>query len=237
MAEFWYNSSYHSALGRSPFEVLYGHSPRHFGLTDAVVSPVPEVATLMAERATMWASVRQHLLRAQQRMKSQADKGRTERQFNVGDFVFLRLQPYVQSSLAPRAHQKLCFKFFGPYEIVDKIGSVAYKLLLPPGSSIHPVFHVLLLKPVPPSATPTLGSQVPPLNLSDALQVPEKILQRRLYRRGTSSVPQFLIKWSSVDSELATWEDADYIKQQFPGAPTWGHASSQGGERVCPSPR
>lgn len=171
MAEFWYNSSYHSALGRSPFEVLYGHSPRNFGLTDASVSPVPDVAALMAERATMWASVRQHLLHAEQRMKSQADKGRSERQFNIGDYVFLRFQPYVQSSLAPRAHQKLCFKFFGPYKVVDKIGSVAYKLLLPLGSSIHPVFHVSLLKPAPPSASPPSSSQVPPPpDLSDGLK-------------------------------------------------------------------
>ncbi|XP_066320759.1 uncharacterized protein [Miscanthus floridulus] len=149
----------------------------------------------------MWASVRQH----QQRMKSQADKGRSERQFNIGDYVFLRLQPYVQSSLAPRAHQKLCFKFFGPYKVVDKIGSVAYKLLLPPGSSIHPVFHVSLLKPAPPSTSPPSSSQVPPPpDLSDGLQVPEKILQRRLYHRGSSTVPQLLIMWSGVDSELAT---------------------------------
>jgi hypothetical protein len=56
--------------------------------------------------------VRQHLLRAQDRMKWQADKGRSERVFQVGDRVFLKLQPYVQSSLAPRANQKLAFKCF-----------------------------------------------------------------------------------------------------------------------------
>ena len=137
--------------------------------------------------------------------------------------------------MAQRANQKLSFKFFGPYKVVDKIGSVAYKLLLPLGSSIHPVFHVSLLKPAPPSASPPSSSQVPPPpDLSDGLQVPEKILQRRLYHRGSSTVPQLLIKWSGVDFELATWEDADYIVQQFPGAPAWGHAVSQGGSVSVP---
>jgi hypothetical protein len=66
LAEYWSNTSLHSALGRSPFEVLYGHSPKHFGITNEVVFPVPDVATVVAERETMLAAVRQHLLRAQQ---------------------------------------------------------------------------------------------------------------------------------------------------------------------------
>jgi ribosomal protein L21E len=73
-------------------------------------------------------SVRQHLLRMQQRMKNQADKHRTERVFSVGDMVFLKLQPYVQSSVERRASHKLAFKFFGPYSVVERIGAVAYKL-------------------------------------------------------------------------------------------------------------
>jgi hypothetical protein len=67
-------------------------------------------------------------------MKAQADKRRSERTFAVGDSVYLKLQPYVQSSLAPRAHQKLSLHYFGPYKVVERIGSVAYKLELPPSS-------------------------------------------------------------------------------------------------------
>jgi hypothetical protein len=79
-------------------------------------------------------------------MKQQADKSRSERSFSVGDEVFLKLQPYVQSSLAPRSNQKLSFKFFGPYKILAKVGEVAYKLDLPSTSSVDPVFHVSQLK-------------------------------------------------------------------------------------------
>jgi hypothetical protein len=82
-------------------------------------------------------------------MKVQADKRHSERSFDVGNYVYLKLQPYVQSSLAPRAHQKLSFRYFGPYKVIEHIGSVAYKLELPPSSSVHPVFHVSLLKPAP----------------------------------------------------------------------------------------
>jgi hypothetical protein len=72
----------------------------------------------------------QHLLHAQHRMKNQADKHRSERSFEVGDWVFIKLQPYVQSSLAPRANQKLAFKFFGPYQIAAKVGSCCLQVVL-----------------------------------------------------------------------------------------------------------
>jgi hypothetical protein len=142
LAEFWYNTSEHSALGCSPFEVMYGHPPRHFGLTSTAACTSSDLSSWLQEREMMTTLVKQHLYRARDRMKRQADKGRSERQFQVGDQVYLKLQPYVQSSLAPRSNQKLAFKFFGPYPVVRRIGSVAYKLKLPDDSSIHPVFHV-----------------------------------------------------------------------------------------------
>jgi ribosomal protein L21E len=90
--------------------------------------------------------VQQLLHRSQQRQKHQADKHRTKRSFEVGDLVYLKLQPYMQSSLIRRANHKLAFKFFGLYLVIAKVGSVAYKLDLSASSHIHPVFHVSLLK-------------------------------------------------------------------------------------------
>jgi len=75
-------------------------------------------------------------------MKTQADKSRSERKFTVGDRVYLKLQPYVETSLALRANQKLAFKFFGLFQVFGRVGDVAYKLKLPESSAIHPVFHV-----------------------------------------------------------------------------------------------
>lgn len=121
--EFWYNTSKHSSTQCSPFEV---HLARHFSLSPASISSVSDVETMLTERTSMLAWVPQHLLRAQQRMKHQDDKCRSEHTFAVGDSVYLKLQPYIQSSLAPRAHQKLSFKYFGPFKIIGKIGSMAY---------------------------------------------------------------------------------------------------------------
>ena len=146
LAEFWYNTSTHSALGSSPFEVLYGFPPRLLLVNLDDVAPVPELHKWMADRELIHNVVKQHLLRAQARMKRQADKGRSEHQFFVGDMVFLKLQPYIQSSLFHRSNNKLSFKVFGPFQVIQKVGPVAYKLLLPPGTAIHPVFHVSLLR-------------------------------------------------------------------------------------------
>ena len=79
-------------------------------------------------------------------MKSTADKHRTEREFNEGDLIYLRLQPYRQTSVGGRRPQKLSPLFYRPYQVVQRIEQVAYKLELPAESKIHPVSHVSQLK-------------------------------------------------------------------------------------------
>jgi hypothetical protein len=79
-------------------------------------------------------------------MKSQADKHRSKREFVVGNSIFLKLQPYVQSTVASRSNQKLSFRFYGSYKIIQRVVQVAYKLDFPPDAKIHPVVHVSQLK-------------------------------------------------------------------------------------------
>jgi len=138
LVEYGYNTSSHSTLGGSPFEALYGLPPCHLGLDLALASPAPELQTWLEEHAVMHDLVHQHLLRAQSRMKRQADKGHSERHFAEGD----KLQPYVQTSIACRSCEKLSFKFFGPYRVIARVGSVTYMLDLPVEANIHLVFHV-----------------------------------------------------------------------------------------------
>jgi hypothetical protein len=226
LAKYWYNSSFHSALGQTPFTVLYGYEPRHFGLSvDSANTPIPTLFEWLSERTIMQDVIRQHLLRAQQRMKRQSDKSRSEHQFAVGDWVFLKLQPYVQSSVSHRSSQKLAFRFFGPYIVIERIGSVAYHLALPEIAAIHPVFHVSQLKT-------SHGSEPIPTSLPNSVvQVPKQVLQHR-WTSGDHPIEQGLIRWSHMPASLATWENLEQLKQQFPRAPAWGHAGSQGGQML-----
>ncbi|KAK1610510.1 hypothetical protein QYE76_034183 [Lolium multiflorum] len=185
-----------------------------------------DIEQWLAEREVVMASARQHLLRMQQRMKFQADKNRRERVFAVGDEVFLRLQPYIQSSVVKRANHKLAFKFFGPYKIVERVGEVAYKLELPPTSRVHPVFHVSQLKPCIGPHQQVL-SQLP--SSTDIFQIPVAVLGQRVRQAGFRTVPQALIHWSGMPEDQATWEDIDSLRQQFPTAPAWGQAGFQAG--------
>lgn len=95
LAEFWYNATTHSAICCSPFEALYGYSPHHFGVSAVDSVSVPELSVWLQDRQVITELIHQHLSRSKERMKRQADKNRTERQFQVGDVVFLKLQPYV----------------------------------------------------------------------------------------------------------------------------------------------
>lgn len=87
-------SRIYTSLGASPFKVLYGHKPNHFGLsTDDMLAPT-DFSSWLHGRSLMQAVARQHLIRAQQLMETQADKSRSHRQFVVGDDqVYLKLQP------------------------------------------------------------------------------------------------------------------------------------------------
>ena len=228
LAEYWYNTSWHSSLGHSPFYILYGHNPRHFGLTAADVVPSVSLDEWLANKSLMTNLIQQHLARAQKRMKTQADKGRSERQFAVGDWVYLKLQPYVQASLAPRSNQKLAFKFFGPFQVISRIGAVAYKLQLPSSSTIHPIFHVSQLK----AAIPADHSVSSLPQALEGHQIPVKVLQRRVRTSDNSVVPQVLIQWSNLPRSLATWEDQEALQQRFPHAPAWGQAVSLRGGNV-----
>ena len=83
---------------------------------------------------------------AQNRMKKYADLKRSKRTFQEGDMVYLRMQPYRLAAFGARTCIKLTTKFYGLFRILQKVGTLAYKLLLPDGVKIHPVFHVSQLK-------------------------------------------------------------------------------------------
>jgi hypothetical protein len=93
--------------------------------------------------------LKDNLTMAHDCMKQQPDQHRSERSFEVGNWVFLRLQPYKHMSLKKaKKDNKLSPKYYGPYKVLQKIGTMAYKLEFPTSSRVHLVFHVSCLKKV-----------------------------------------------------------------------------------------
>lgn len=232
-AEFWYNSSYHTALGCSPFYALYGYNA-NVGMSPAELTVnEPSVAAMISSVQSIAASLKEHLARAQNKMKLTADKKRKDQEYQVGEMVLLKIQPYVQSSLANRPYPKLAFKYYGPYKVPERIGKAAYKLELPDDSLIHPVFHVSQLKPFVSDYTPVF-SNLPSAAVLDQEELkPEAILDRRLVKKGSKAVPQVLIKWMNLPREAATWEDWNVLQQRFPGTLAGGPASTaEGGDVI-----
>ncbi|GAV71463.1 Chromo domain-containing protein [Cephalotus follicularis] len=147
-------------------------------------------------------------------MKQLADKGITERIFAEGDWVYLKLQPYKQLTTRNEKQHKLSSKYFGPFQIIRRIGHVAYELNLPPEAKIHPVVHVSQLRKA-------VGVQCQPEDVSllnaDELQiVPLAILYRKMVKGGIVAATKWLIHWSNCSPAYATWEFAEYLVLRFP---------------------
>ncbi len=119
-----------------------------------------------------------------------------------GDKVYL-LRKNIKTR---RPSTKLDFKKLGPFEILDKVGKVNYRLQLPANSKLHPVFHISLLEPVrgnPPIAT---DAELQPENEPEDYEV-ESILDKRT----VSGQVQYLIKWKGYEHVDNTWEPVENL--------------------------
>ena len=198
LGEYYYDTTHHVSIGMTPFRALYNYDPISFVEIAFGDSRAPMVQDWIQQSQDILRELKDHLQRAQNQQKVQADKHRVERTFEVGDLVYLRLQPYRHASIKRSGAEKLHPRFFGPYRINRRIGVVAYELELPQGSRIHNVFHVSYLKKaigqhiIPIETLPPMdeeGQLV--LILEEILEVREK----RLWKR---SIKEYLIRWKDL---------------------------------------
>jgi len=129
-----------------------------------------------------------------------------------------------------RPYPKLAYKYFGPFKVLERIGTVAYRLELPSDSKVHPVFHVSQLKPFVADHTLVYSTLPVTTDLEASAAVPEQVLDRRLVKKGNTAIPQVFIKWTRLPATCVTWEDYNVLRKRFPDAPSWGQAGISVGE-------
>jgi hypothetical protein len=201
----------------APFEALYGRrcrTPLNWSETGERKVFGPDLVVETEDKVRL---IQTNLKIAQSRQKSYADRRRKPLQFQIGDFVYLRVSPTkgvqrfgIKGKLAPR--------YIGPFKILEICGPLAYKLLLPSQmAAIHDVFHVSQLKKcikIPTEIVETQAIEIEP-DLSYTEQ-PIKILdtKERVTRRKT--VKMYKILWDHHTEEEATWETEFYLQQNFP---------------------
>ncbi|KAJ9538155.1 hypothetical protein OSB04_030888, partial [Centaurea solstitialis] len=146
LAEFSYNNSFHASIGMPPFEMLYGRkcrTPICWGEVGHRVLGSTEIVLKTTELVQM---IRERLATAQSRQKSYADKRRSDLEFQIGDYVLLKVSPW-KGVIRFRKRGKLGPRFIGPYKIIARVGKVAYRLELPDELKlIHNTFHVSQLR-------------------------------------------------------------------------------------------
>ena len=217
LMEFAYNNSYQSSIGMAPFEALYGRKCRTPVCWDEVGERRligPELVQITLDKIQI---VRDRLKIARDKQKSYADKLRRDLQFMVGDRVFLKVSPWKGVLRFGRCG-KLRPRYIGPYEIIARVGLVAYRLDLPPElSKVHNVFHVSLLRKYIPDPSHVLRDK--PIELKDNLtykEQPMQIVDRREQILRNKVIPLVKVLWGNHRIKEATWESEAQIRIKYP---------------------
>lgn len=209
-AEYCYNTSFHSALRATPFQVVYGRLPPPLLPYVPDTTTTSTVDTLLQDRDSFLHDVHECLHQAQQYAKKQYDAHHRELELSIGSWVWLRLLHRPVQTLVLGKRGKLSPRYVGPYQIVERIGALAYRLKLPDGARIHNVFHIRVLKPFI-DTLPATTLPLPPIQHGRLLQAPEKAL-RSQRRHGHWHI---LIQWFGLPIAAATWERVDEFREAY----------------------
>ncbi|GKC15369.1 hypothetical protein Tco_1012151 [Tanacetum coccineum] len=161
--------------------------------------------------------IKDRLKVARDRKKIFADKRRKPLKFSVGDYVWLKVSPW-KGVVRFRKKGKLAPIFVGPFEIIEKVGPVAYRLDLPEElNGVHDTFHVSNLKKC--LADPTLQVPLDEIRVDAKLnfvEEPVEILKREFKKLKRSRIAIVKVRWNSKRGPEFTWEREDQMKLKYP---------------------
>ncbi|KAI3715141.1 hypothetical protein L6452_22111 [Arctium lappa] len=217
LVEFSYNNSYHTSIQCAPYEALYGRKCRSPLSWLEVGDRQLTKPDIIQETTDKIATIQDRLKAARDRQKSYADNRRRPLEFQVGDKVLLKVSPW-KGIIRFGKRGKLSPRYIGPFEILERIGPVAYKLKLPQElSAIHDTFHVSNLKKC--LTDESLVLPLEDIQINDQLNFMERpieIVDREVKRLRRSKIPILKIHWKSRHGPEYTWEREDRMKHQYP---------------------
>jgi hypothetical protein len=211
LVEFAYNNSYQASLKMAPFEVLYGRrcrTPLNWSQAGERTLFGPKLVQEAEEKVSV---IRENLRAAQMRQKSYHDKAKAPREFEVGNYVYLKVSPTkgvqrfgVKGKLAPR--------YIGPYEVTEKFGTTAYRIRLPDQLS---TVQLKKCEQVPETQIieETNVEIEPDLSLAEYLM---RVLDHKERQTRRQKVKMYKIQWSHHTEEEATWETEQFLNIKYP---------------------
>ncbi|PKA61609.1 hypothetical protein AXF42_Ash018222 [Apostasia shenzhenica] len=219
LIEFAYNNSYQSSIEMAPYEALYGRkyqSPLcwYEGESRAILGP-----QLVDEITEKIKFIREKLWTVQDRQKKYYDARHKKIEFEVGDQVFLKVSPMKGVVRFGKAG-KLKPRYIGPFPIIERVGAVAYRLLLPfELEGIHDVFHISMLRKYVPHPAQVVQFDPKQMKIKPNLsykEEPIRILARDVRRLRNKEIPMIKVLWSNQTEKEATWESENKMKKFYP---------------------
>ena len=217
LVEFAYNNSFHTSIGMSPYEALYGRpcrTPLCWTQVGERSMLGPEIVEETTEKIRM---VRDHMKAAQDRQKSYADKRRKHLEFEVGDLVYLKMITF-KGRTRISGRKKLGPRYLGPFKVIERVGAVAYKLDLPSKmDAFHNVFHVSQLRKCLTEQEIVLPEIPDDLGKNLTLETrPVRIVDRSEKAMRKKTVPMVKVVWEYNGKDLITWEAEARMKAEYP---------------------
>ncbi|KAL4272456.1 hypothetical protein GQ457_13G018130 [Hibiscus cannabinus] len=214
--EFAYNNSYQTSIQIAPFEALYVRRCR----TPICWSELGENKFLgpqmIQDIEKQVQIIHDRLKRSFDRQKAYADINRRDIHYKFGDKVFLKVSPW-KKVLRFGKKGKLSPRYIGPFEVIEKVGSVAYRLALPPEfDKIHNLFHVSMLRRY--QSDPSHVLEPEEVELNSNLLYKEELVQnfdREVKRLRNKNVSLGKVLWINQKVEEATWESEETMRTQY----------------------